>query len=169
MRVHPAQLPSDRLLKDCRVTQQKRSGPGGQRRNKVETAVRLRHRPSGIEVLASERRLATENHRLAVQRLRLRLAIELRSPQARNAPSPLWRQRTGQGRLSVSPQHEAFAALLAEALDRVFYAEGNLAEAARQLAVSGSQLVRLLSKEPAALQRVNRWRAEQGLRRLQAR
>ena len=74
-----------------------------------------------------------------------------------------------QGRLSGSRQHEAFAALLAEALDRVFYAEGNLAEAARQLAVSGSQLVRLLSKEPAALQRVNRWRAEQGLRPRQAR
>ena len=52
---------------------------------------------------------------------------------------------------------------VSESLDR------NELEAARQLAVSGSQLVRLLSKEPSALQRVNRWRAEQGLRPLKAR
>ena len=37
--IHPAALPFDALLKECEVRRLRRSGPGGQHRNKVETAV----------------------------------------------------------------------------------------------------------------------------------
>lgn len=49
------------------------SGPGGQHRNKVETGVRLRHRPSGLVVTASERRSQFENREMAYERLAARL------------------------------------------------------------------------------------------------
>lgn len=48
-------------------------GPGGQRKNKTETAVRLKHPPSGLTVTATEHRSQALNLKLAIQRLRARL------------------------------------------------------------------------------------------------
>jgi protein subunit release factor A len=49
------------------------SGPGGQRKNKRETAVRLKHLPSGMTVTATEHRYQGQNLKLAFERLRERL------------------------------------------------------------------------------------------------
>ena len=70
--VHPACLPIDELLAQCDVRHERRSGPGGQHRNKVATAVVLTHRPTGVRAEANERRSQAENHAEAVRRLRLR-------------------------------------------------------------------------------------------------
>ena len=52
---HPARLTADRLLGECSQKFMRRSGPGGQNRNKVETAVILTHRPTGVSAEANER------------------------------------------------------------------------------------------------------------------
>jgi len=66
----------------------KSGGPGGQRKNKTETAVRLRHPPSGITVIATEYRSQAQNRRLAYERLRERL-LRLNRPKRRRIPTSI--------------------------------------------------------------------------------
>lgn len=166
--LHPAAINPDELLRDCDARRQKRGGPGGQHRNKVETAVILVHRPTGIAAEANERRSGAENRRVALSRLRLKLALAIRVEVDLEdfAPSELWRRRSRGGQLRVNPAHDDFPALLAEALDALAAADFDAPRAARALAVTTSQLASLLRREPAALAQVNDQRAQRGLRRL---
>jgi hypothetical protein len=159
--LHPAQLPIEQLLGDCTFQRTRRSGPGGQHRNKVETAVVVEHTPTGIRAEANERRSQEQNRQAAIQRLRVRLALEFRNPSAEEI-SELWRSRTVGGKLSVNVEHADFPALLAEALDTIEAENLDLATAATHLGVSSSQLVKFLKLEPAALALVNRQREARG-------
>src|SRR6478672_1087724 len=73
-------LPADRLLAQCEVDTYRASGPGGQKRNKTSSAVRLRHPPTGLIVIAEESRSQHENKAKALRRLRRALYLELRNP-----------------------------------------------------------------------------------------
>jgi len=64
----------------------KSSGPGGQRKNKTETAVRLTHLPTGITVVATEHRSQAQNRKLAFERLKERL-LKLNRPRKRRIPT----------------------------------------------------------------------------------
>jgi ribosome-associated protein len=76
------------LKKQVIIETYRSSGPGGQRKNKVETAVRLKHLPSGITVVATEHRSQSENRKLAFERLRERL-IKLNRPKRRRIATSL--------------------------------------------------------------------------------
>ncbi|MDO8633144.1 MAG: peptide chain release factor-like protein [Candidatus Wildermuthbacteria bacterium] len=73
------------LQKDSEVDYFRGSGPGGQRRNKVETGVRLRH-ASGIVVEAVNSRSQTQNKETAFARLKKRLD-DLQKPKKRRKPT----------------------------------------------------------------------------------
>lgn len=66
-------LDDDGLLAECDVDVFVGSGPGGQHRNKTESAVRLTHRPTGLVVTATERRSQLMNRGAGLERLRLKL------------------------------------------------------------------------------------------------
>ena len=160
---HPASLPLEQLLADCQSRRQRRSGPGGQHRNKVETAVIFRHLPTGTEAAATERRSQEANRRVALFRLRVRLALNHREVSVANrSPSTLWASRCKAGRIQISAAHDDFPSLLAEALDTLYGVKGDVGQAASRLGCSNSQLLRLLRFEHAALAQLNVWRREQG-------
>jgi ribosome-associated protein len=81
-------LPQAALLAECDETFFTGSGPGGQHRNKTESAVRLVHRPTGASVTATERRSQAQNRAEALARLRERLATLARRPKPRKATRP---------------------------------------------------------------------------------
>lgn len=89
--------PTDRasLERDSDVEYFIASGPGGQHRNKVETGVRLTHRPTGITVTATERRSQYANREVAFERMAERLEERQRvvKPRRPTRPSPASRVR----------------------------------------------------------------------------
>ncbi len=74
------------LEKEVVVEPYRGPGPGGQRKNRKETAVRLTHPPSGIVVVASERRSQAQNREIAFERLIKKLA-DLNRPRKRRIPT----------------------------------------------------------------------------------
>jgi RF-1 domain len=158
--VHPATLPPLVLAPLCEFRTTRRSGPGGQNRNKVETAVILTHKASGISAEASERRTQGENRRAAMQRLRVELALKVRrtleiSIDRALEPSSLWRERCRGGRIQVNCDHEDFPALLAEALDVLRACQEEPVAAGAILGCTSSQLIKLLKQEYRSLELVN--------------
>ncbi len=93
----PELYPTDRasLERDCDLEFFIASGPGGQRRNKVETGVRLTHRPSGISVTATERRSQHANREVAFERIaeRLQELQQVSPPRKPTRPTTASRER----------------------------------------------------------------------------
>src|SRR5438128_7924548 len=77
-RAHWANLSDSQLLAQCAVDTYRASGPGGQKRNKTSSAVRLRHLPSSLIVIAEESRSQHENRARALRRLRQALYLKVR-------------------------------------------------------------------------------------------
>ena len=83
----PGGFATDRetLERESDVTFFKSTGPGGQHRNKRETGVRLHHPPSGVTVLAVERRSQTRNLETSYEELAERLRALNYVPKKRRA------------------------------------------------------------------------------------
>jgi len=82
----------DALLAECDVQAFHASGPGGQSVNTSDSAVRLKHRPSGLTVVCRSQRSQLQNKRQCLRRLRERLE-ELTAPPA--APRHATRKSRG--------------------------------------------------------------------------
>ncbi len=165
-RPHPATLDEVALLKACKWSVGRVSGPGGQHRNRVATAVFVTHVPTAVEAQGTERRSQIENRKVAFHRLRVRLAVLVRTPVALDplVPSECWIARRRERRIQVSAAHWDYPTLLAEALDVSCAVDFDLARAAQLLGISSSQLTGLIRQDKFAGQCLNAWRTARGLR-----
>ena len=65
----------NKLVKETKIFYYKSRGPGGQRKNKRETSVKLHHIPSGLWIIAAEARSQARNKEIAFRRLKEKLAL----------------------------------------------------------------------------------------------
>ncbi len=73
----------EELLAQCEVETFHASGKGGQHVNKTESAVRLRHRPTGLVASCQESRSQWQNRRRCLQKLRAQAAARSFVPKPR--------------------------------------------------------------------------------------
>src|SRR5207245_11064207 len=127
----------------------RRRGRGGQRRNKVETAVRLGHLPSGVVSEAEEARALGENRKRAVRRLRERLALNCRARFDLAEPSlpPEFVEHRRGGSLAINQRNQSYPLVVATVLDALVAAKGSYAKAASALGLTTSPVVRFLEAD----------------------
>ena len=132
------------LFAQCEFDRFRASGPGGQKRNKTASAVRLRHRPTGLHAEANESRSQHENRTRALGRLRLTIALALRTPvniAAYETPSALRAALSHPPGRHAPERLPAFAALF----DVLAAANWRVSDAASLLGVTTTTVTRILA------------------------
>jgi hypothetical protein len=163
-------LTDAQLLDQCEVDTYRASGPGGQKRNKTSSAVRIRHLPSGLIVIAEESRSQHENRARALKRLRQALYLQIRDempPQAWTPESvaahPDYRQaRNGNGRLDLGRKDPRYWPTVGVVLDVLQAVQARVSEAAEVLGISTGNLVAFLSGNAKVWEQANHLRARSG-------
>ncbi|MCL4224192.1 MAG: hypothetical protein KJZ91_06900 [Myxococcales bacterium] len=161
----------DELLRLCEVDRYRASGPGGQHRNKTESAVRVRHVATGVAAHADDSRSQHENRARAVKRLRGALALELRRPVALDGFVADARLAAlvagGTAPLGEKTRQTAgYWVAIARLLDVFVAAGAEVAATAERLGIGTAALARLLTHDPLVHRAANQYRGQRGLRPL---
>jgi hypothetical protein len=163
---HPATLDIATLQSQCRITAHRRGGPGGQHRNKVSSAMIVLHLSTNVSAEANERRDQSENRRVALDRLRLRLALALRTTfveiESKDTIGGELRRRWTGRPLKINEANFDRAAVLALLLDDLHRAGGQPSLVATLWKTSTTSVVQFLAACPPAFQLNNRWRVHHG-------
>jgi hypothetical protein len=145
-----------RLLAQCELDTYRASGPGGQKRNKTSSAVRLRHLPSGLIVIAEESRSQHDNKAKAIRRMRQAFMLKIREPLDDAARAELAAHRDADGKLhfgsAKDPDFWPAAALL---LDQLEGNEAKVSDAAALLGTSTGNLLSILEMNPKVWEQAN--------------
>lgn len=160
-------LSDDELLRQCAVDTYRASGPGGQKRNKTSSAVRLRHLPSGLSVIAEESRSQHENRVRALRRLRQALYLNVRNPLAPDELCPavlgtlpeLAAALPPDGRLNLRRKDPRFWPAAGVVLDVLEAVRASVRDAAAALGIRTANLVAFLETDPKLWDAANRLRA----------
>lgn len=89
--IREAEMVGELEADDCEITTMHCGGKGGQHVNKVETGVRILHRPTGIVVACTEERSQVQNKQKALRRLKSILAAKQENNNA-DAANSAWQK-----------------------------------------------------------------------------
>src|SRR5215470_8248930 len=168
MRAAWTNLSDPQLLAQCEVDTYRASGPGGQKRNKTSSAVRFRHPPSGLIVIAEESRSQHENRARALRRLRQALYLKVRDdPAAAALGQATTREQIRAflgpgGRLDLGRKDARFWPAAGVVLDALQAAGARVSEAAAALDLSTANLIAFLYTDPKLWEQANHLRTHFG-------
>ena len=159
------------LIAQCKVDRYRASGPGGQHRNKTESAVRLRHKLSGVQAIGEDSRSQSENKLHAVRRLRSAIALEVREPVALETFTPSARLAAfvaaGTAPLGAKTKLTGeYWAAIAELLDLLVANQLEIGTSAQRLGITTGALSKLLLHDDQVGRVVNDLRRAKGMRPL---
>jgi hypothetical protein len=161
----------DQLIAQSEVDRYRASGPGGQHRNKTESAVRLRHKLTGISAIGEDSRSQSENKLHAVRRLRAAIALNVREPVALDGYVPSLRLTAfvaaGTAPLGKNTKLTgAYWASIGDLLDLLFAGELEIGTTAQRLGISTGALSKMLLHDEAVARTVNDARRARQMRPL---
>ena len=163
----PWELPDEKLLEQCRWEAYRGSGPGGQKRNKTSSAIRVTHMPTGIQAIAEESRSQAENRARAMRRIRHKLALELRRElDPLTFAPPAWLEEYKVVGFHMAERNPLYPALVALVLDVMKGVHWEVGRAAVMLGITTGSLVRFMHDDGQLWQRVNRTRQQLGIKPL---
>lgn len=161
----------DALIGQCEVDRYRASGPGGQHRNKTESAVRLRHKLSGVTAIGEDSRSQAENKIHAVRRLRSAIALEVREPVRLDGyvPSPRLAAMIAGGTSPLGAKTRLtgeYWAGMAELLDLLVANNLEIATTAQRLGITTGALSKMLLHDESVGRVLNDLRRAKGMRPL---
>jgi len=165
-------LPDQDLLRHCEEDFFRSGGPGGQKRNKTASGVRLTHRPTGISVKATESRSQSENRARALRRLRWALALEVRQPvnlTGYRLPEEVRAYMDASGRIRINERNDQWPLIANHVLNLLAACEGRVGDAARLMGTSTGRLSQFLTENGDVRAEANRIRQSFSLKSLSAR
>ena len=152
-------LSDEQLLAQCEVDTYRASGPGGQKRNKTSSAVRIRHPASGLIVIAEESRSQHENRARALRRLRQAFFLKMRDDAPLESIQARMSAMLTDGRLDLGRKDPRFWPAAGMILDLLVLTEAKISAAAETLGISTANLVSFLETEPKLWEQANQLRA----------
>ncbi len=163
-------LTDSAFLKQCVFDVYTASGPGGQKRNRTYSAVRVTHEPTGLAAIAEESRSQHENRVCACRRLKILLALRLRAQPAGGWHLPEALRSYFKPVLQrMNPKNESYALFCTTMLDLLYQKRGSLSDVAGVLEISTGQCGPLFMIGKDIMAEANVMRASFGLRPLKQR
>ena len=159
-------LADAQLLAECEVDTYRGPGPGGQKRNKTDSAVRLRHKPTGLIVVAGESRSQAENKTRALKRLREALALRIRREVTDATLGAITACIDKSGRLNVGRRDARYLPAAGALLDLLAAHDGSVADSAKRLGLTTGNVSKFLTGDEDVMTEANRIRAASGLKPL---
>ena len=144
-------MSDDELVRHCKLDFFKATGNGGQKRNKTSSAVRVTLEDFGVSAEDCSERSQHRNRAVALRKLRLRLAYQLREEFV-----PFERRE-------CSMDHSDYPLYIAKLLDLLFESGLDYRSAAERMGVSSSSLLKTIARDAELFSYYNNMRRSAGL------
>jgi hypothetical protein len=144
----------EEFLKECKLDWFQASGPGGQKRNRKYSGVRLKHLPTGISTEVVHSRSQNENRHQAIKKLKLQIAVKVEGLEVDNF------------RVNVSMSNIEYPICVAKAFDVLKQYNYSISDAAKVIGLSTSKLIKFLARDEYLWREINISREGIGLKRL---